>query len=158
MNSYEGFVCCINVYRQIMYETYNIQTSNIFVILMFSLLHQKIIQASVSWPSSGPAFCVVWLLKLPASGWGSHWESSSFVPWIVPYAFRDVSGEVEEWTWISGFMRKSSRKDRASKMQFSVQLNSWDKFLWLYPQFLWELVSWSLLVIWEHLRFVPSSA
>ena len=80
------------------------------------------------WPSSGPKLCVVWLWKMPASGWRSLWESSSFVPWVVPYAFRDVSGAVPEWPWIHGFMRKSSRRDSAPKMRFSLLLNSWDNF------------------------------
>ena len=83
----------------------------------------------LSWPSSGPEFQVVWLWKMPASGGGSLWKSSSFVPWFVPYAFRDVSGAVPEWPWISGFMRKSSRGDSASKMRFSVLLNSRDNFV-----------------------------
>ena len=65
--------------------------------------------ALMSWPTSGPEFCVVWLLKMAASGWGSIWESSSFLPWLVLNAFRDVSGAVPEWPWISGLMRKSSR-------------------------------------------------
>ena len=45
---------------------------------------------------------------MPASGWGSLWESSSFVPWFVLNVFRDISAVVPEWPWISGFMRKSS--------------------------------------------------
>ena len=55
-----------------------------------------------------PNFRVVWLPKMPASGWGSLWQSSSFVPWFVLNAFRDISGVVPEWPWISGFMRMSS--------------------------------------------------
>ena len=58
--------------------------------------------------SSRREFRIVWLPKMPASGWGSLWESSSFVPWFVLNAFRDISGVVPEWPWISGFMRKSS--------------------------------------------------
>ena len=45
---------------------------------------------------------------MPASGWGSLWESSSFVPWFVLNAFRDITGVVPDLSWISGFMRKSS--------------------------------------------------
>ena len=55
-----------------------------------------------------PEFCIVWLPKMPASGWGSLWESSSFVPWFVINAFRDISGVVPEWPWINVFMRKLS--------------------------------------------------
>ena len=51
---------------------------------------------SLSWPSSGPDFRVVWLLKLPASGWESLWELSSYVPWFVLNSFRDVSGAIPE--------------------------------------------------------------
>ena len=64
----------------------------------------------VSWPSSGPEFCAIWLSKMPASGWGAIWELSSFVPWLVLNAFRDVSGAVPAWPWFSEFMRKSSRR------------------------------------------------
>ena len=83
----------------------------------------------MSWPSSGPEFCVIWLLKMPASGWGLLWESSSFVPWLILNMFRDVHGAVPEWPWISGFMRKSSRRANATSMRFSVLLNSCDNFL-----------------------------
>ena len=76
-----------------------------------------------SWPSSGPELCVVWVWRMPASGWGSLWESSSFVRSFLPSAFRDVTGVVPEWRWISGFMRKSSGRDSALKMLFSVLLN-----------------------------------
>ena len=86
-----------------------------------------------SWPSSGPEFRVVWLWKMPASGQASLWESSSFVPWIAPNVFRDVFGAVPEWPWISGFMRKSSRRDNAPNMRFSVLLNSCDNFFLTLP-------------------------
>ena len=88
---------------------------------------------SVSWPSSGPEFRVVWLWKMPAAGWGSLWESSSFVHWLILNTFRDVSGAVPEWPWISGFMRKSSRRANAPSMRFSVLLNSCDNFLVTLP-------------------------
>ena len=55
-----------------------------------------------------PDFRIVRLPKMPASGWGSLWESSSFVPWLVLNAFRDITGVVPDLPWISGFMRKSS--------------------------------------------------
>ena len=82
----------------------------------------------MSWPTSGPEFRVVRFWKMPASGWGSLWESSSFVHWLVPYAIQDVSGLVPEWPWISGFMRNSSRGDEAPNVRFYVPLNSWDNF------------------------------
>ena len=62
--------------------------------------------------------CVVWLVKMLASGWGSLCESSSFVPWFVSNAFQDISRAVPEWPWISGLMRKSSRCDNATNMRF----------------------------------------
>ena len=55
-----------------------------------------------------PEFPVVWLPKMPASGWGSLWESSIFVPWFLLNAFRDITGVVPDLPWISEFMRKSS--------------------------------------------------
>ena len=58
-------------------------------------------------------FSAVWLWETPASGWRSLWESSSFVPWFLRSVFRDVSGAIPEWPWISGFRRKSSRRDAA---------------------------------------------
>ena len=51
---------------------------------------------TTSWPSSGTEFSVIWLWKMPASGWESLRGSSSFVPWLVLNAFRDVSGAVPE--------------------------------------------------------------
>ena len=83
----------------------------------------------LSWPTSGPKFCVVWLRKMPASGWGSLWESSSIVPWFSAFAYRNVPGTVPECVCICGFKRNSSNLDRAPKMWDSVLLNSWDSFL-----------------------------
>ena len=83
----------------------------------------------LSWPSSGSAFCVVWLRKMPASGWGSLWESSSFVLWFSTFLFRNVPGTVPECVRICGFKNTSSNLDRAPKMRDSVLLNSWDSFL-----------------------------
>ena len=70
---------------------------------------------------------------MPASGWGSLWESSSFVPWFMLYVFRDVFGAVPEWAWINGFMRKSSSRYNAPKMKFLVSLSSWDNFFVTIP-------------------------
>ena len=109
----------------------------------------------LSWPSSGPEFCIIWSWKMPASGWRSLWESSSFVPWLVLNAFRDVSGAVPEWPWFSGLMRKSSRSANAPSMQFSVLLNSCDNFFGLSPRIPQKLELCSLLGIWEHSSFVP---
>ena len=77
---------------------------------------------------SGPKTFVVWRWDTPASGWGSFWERSSIVPWLSPYVFRDVFGTDPEWPWIIGLRRNTSSRDRASKMRFSVLLNSWDNF------------------------------
>ena len=84
---------------------------------------------TMSWPTSGPEFCVVWLRKMPASEWGSLWESSSFVPWFSTFVFRNVLGTVPECVRICGFKRKSSNLDRVPKMRDYVLLNSWDIFL-----------------------------
>ena len=83
----------------------------------------------LSWPTFWPEFCVVWLRKMPASGWGSLWESSSFVPWFFTFVFWDVPGTVPEGVRICGFKRNSSNLDRAPKMRDSLLLNSWDSFL-----------------------------
>ena len=66
------------------------------------------LQLLMSRRSFWPEFRIVWLPKTPASGWGSLWESSSFVPWFVLNAFRDITGVVPDLPWISGFMRKVS--------------------------------------------------
>ena len=81
----------------------------------------------------GPKFCVVWPRKMPASGWGSLWESSSFVPWFSTFLFRNVPGTVPECVVICWFKRNSSNLDRAPKMRDSVRLNSWDSFLVTLP-------------------------
>ena len=81
----------------------------------------------MSWRSSRPE------LRGLASDWGSLWESSSFVPWFILNAFRDASGLVPEWPWITGFMRKSSIRASAPSMRFSVLLNSSDNLLVTLP-------------------------
>ena len=78
-------------------------------------------------------FWVVWPQKMPASGWGSLWESSSFVPWFSTFVFRNVPGTVSECVCICWFERKSSNLVRAPKMGDSVLLNSWDSFLVTLP-------------------------
>ena len=68
-----------------------------------------------------------------ASGWGSFWESSSFVPWLVFNAFREGSGVVPERPGSSGFIRKSSSRASAPRMRFSVLLNSFDNLFVTLP-------------------------
>ena len=89
----------------------------------------------LSWPSSGPAFRVIWLWKMPASGWGSLWESSSFVPWLSTFVFRNVSGTVPDCVRICWFRRNSSNLNRAPKMRDFVLLYSLDSFLVTLPLF-----------------------
>ena len=83
--------------------------------------------------SFGPKFCVVWPRKMPASGWGSLWESSSFVPWFSTFVLRNVPGTVSKCVCICWFERNSSNLNRAPKMRDSVLLNSWDSFLLTLP-------------------------
>ena len=59
---------------------------------------------------------------------------------VVPYAFQDVSGAVPEGPSISGFIRKSSRRDSAPNMWFSVQLTPATTSLWLFLNFLRNLI------------------
>ena len=84
---------------------------------------------TMSRATSGPEFCVTWLQKMPASGWGSLWESSSFVPWFSTIVFRNVPGTVPECVRICRFKGNSSNLETAPKMRDSVLLNSWDSFL-----------------------------
>ena len=104
-------------------------------------------EVGVSWRSSGPEFCVIWPWKRPASGRGSFWEPSSFVPWLVFNASRDGSGVVPECPGSSGFIRKSSSRASAPRMRFSVLLNSFDSLLWPFPQFPQKLELYSLPAI-----------
>ena len=60
-------------------------------------------------------------------------ESSSFVPWLSTFVFRNVSGTVPECIRICWFRRNSSNLDKAPKMRDSVLLNSWDSFLLTLP-------------------------
>ena len=65
-----------------------------------------------SWPTSGPRFCVIWVRKMPASGWGSLWDSSSFVPWFSTLVFRNSSG-VRPYVWVQDkfvYFRQSAQK------------------------------------------------
>ena len=62
-------------------------------------------------------------------------ESSSFVPWLSMFVFRNVSGTVPECVRICWFRRNSSNLDKAPKMRDSVLLNSWDRFLLTLPSF-----------------------
>ena len=110
----------------------------------------------MSWPSSGPEFRVAWLWVLPTSRWGSLGGSSSIGPWFMPYAVWSVSGAIPEWIWISGFMRKLSRRDSAPKMRFLSYWTPGTDFSLLYPVLLRKLEWYSLLVIWEHLSSEPN--
>ena len=74
------------------------------------------IKLFLSRQSFGPEFCVVWPRKKPASGWGSIWDSSSFVPWFSTFEFRNVPGTVSEGVVICWFKRNSSNLGRAPKM------------------------------------------
>ena len=91
------------------------------------------IEYQLSWPTSGPELCVVWVRKMPVLGWGSLWELSSFVPWFSTFVFRNVPGTVPECVRICGFKRNSSNLDIAPKMRDSVLLHSWDSFLVTMP-------------------------
>ena len=93
---------------------------------------------TISWPSSGPAFCVVWLSKMHASGWWSLRELSSFVPWFfqvcVSECSRNGSG-VRPYLWVQEefvYFRQSTI------MRDSVLLNSWNSFLLTLPSIYWE--------------------
>ena len=83
--------------------------------------------------SSKSEFWVVWPQKMPASGWGSLWEPSSFVPWFSTFVFQNVPGTVSECVRICWFKRNSSNLDRVPKKRDSVLLNSWDSFLVTLP-------------------------
>ena len=98
-------------------------------------VHKTLIQngENLSRQSFGPRFCVVWPRKMPASGWGSLWESSSFVPWFSTFVFRNVPGTVPECVVICWFKRNLSNLDRGPKMRDSVRLNSWDSLLVTLP-------------------------
>ena len=60
-------------------------------------------------------------------------ESSSFVPWLSTFVFRNVLGTVPECVVICWFKRNSSNLDNAPKIRDSVLLNSWDSFLVTLP-------------------------
>ena len=81
----------------------------------------------------GQSFGVIWPWKEPASGRGSFWEISSFVPWLVFNACRDGSGVVPECPGSSGFIRKSSSRASAPRTQSSVPLNSFDSLFMTLP-------------------------
>ena len=98
--------------------------------------------------SFGPKFCVVWPRKMPASGWWSLWESSSFVPWFSTPVFRNVPGTVLECVVICWLKTNSSNLDRAPKMRDSVRPNSWDSFLVTLPSIVSEnCVIYSSLIL-----------
>ena len=95
--------------------------------LNFNRLFNRLIPNELSWPTPGPQFCVVWLLKMIASGWGSLWESSSFVPWLSTFVFRNVPGTFPECVRICGLRRNLFNLDGAPKML------DWDSFLVTLP-------------------------
>ena len=118
---------------------------NVSVLLIHHSLRNRVIDkitwSCVSWPSAlslRTPVVMSWRssrpeVRRPASGWGSLWESSSFVPWFILNTFRNVSRVVKEWPWRSGFMRKTSSRASAPSMRFSVLLNSCDNFLATIP-------------------------
>ena len=103
------------------------------VIFSLEAFLQKSTRVSVSQQSSRSEFWAFWPQKMPASGWGSLWELSSFVPWFSAFVFRNVPGTVSECVVICWFKRNSSNLDRASEMRDSILLNSWDSFLVTLP-------------------------
>ena len=112
-----------------------------------SFLHRSS-KPKLSRQSFGPEYCVVWPRKMPASGWGSLWESSSFVPWFITFVFRNVHGTVPECVRNCWFKRNSSDLDRAPKMRDSVLLYSWDSFLVTLPSISSEIcVIYSSLIL-----------
>ena len=102
-------------------------------------MRKKLTREQIFWTNllsratSGPEFCVIWLRKMPASGWGSLWELPSFVPWFSTFVFLGVPGTVPECVRICWFKRNSFNLDRAPKIWDSVRLNSWDSFLVTLP-------------------------
>ena len=100
----------------------------------------------LSWSSSGPEFCTIWPWR-PASGWGSFWESSSFVPWLILNAFLEGSGVVPECPCSNGFMRKLSRRAKAPRMRFFVLLNSFDSLFVTLPSISSE--TWVMWSYWD---------
>ena len=91
----------------------------------FIYLYASSMSESIEWRD--------WQTEGPTPGWGSLWESSSFVPWFFTYVFRNVPGTVPECVRICGFKSNSSNLDRAHKMRDSVLLNSWESFLVTLP-------------------------
>ena len=122
------------------------QEEHMIIVMDKSTQEENSSEPLLSRQSFGPKFCVVWPRNMPASGWGSLWESSSFVPWFSTFVFRNVSGTVSECVRICWFKRNSSNLDRAPKMRDSVLLNSWDSFLLNLP-----LISSETCVIYSSL-------
>ena len=102
--------------------SWSFSNPKIFALAFF--MHETLLSRQSFWPE----FCVVWSRKMPASGWGSVWESSSFVPWFSTFVFRNVPGTVSEFVLICGFKRNSSYLDRTPRMRDSLLLNSRDSF------------------------------
>ena len=125
--------------QQLISKVYGRQASNEIVAMnviarsLTVFFCMKVSKNWIPWPTSGPKFCVVWLRKMPAAGWGSLRESSSFVPRFSTFVFRNVPGTVPECVRICGFRRNSSNLDRAPKIRDSVLLNSWDSFFVTLP-------------------------
>ena len=105
--------------------------------------------------SSGPEFSIVWLWETLVSEWGSLWESSSFVPWFVPSAFRDVSGVDPECPELAGSEETHQFGRERLKCDFPSYWTPETVSLSLYPQFSQRLEWYKPLVIWGHLCFAP---
>ena len=85
-----------------------------------------------------------WPRMRSASGWGSFWESSSFVPWLIINAIPEGSGVVPERPGSSGFIRKSSSQASAPRILFCVLLNSFDNLFVTLPSIsseTWDMYS-----------------
>ena len=112
-----------------------------------------------SWPSSGPEFCVFWLWEMLASGWGSFWESSSFVSCLCRMRSRTSPERFRSGPELAG--SEEDRQDGIASLKcgFPSYWTPEITCLLLYLQFPRKLEWCSLLVIWviwEHLSFVPS--
>ena len=99
-------------------------------------LYGRVWRLLLSRGTSGPEFCVIWPRKMPALGWRSLWESSSFVPWFSTFVFRNVPGTVPECVRICEFKRNPSNPKCGT-------LSGWTPgtvFQWLCLQSLQKLV------------------
>ena len=137
---------CFDLRRGILTAELPLTGRAVFFLLSWRCTGAKYVNSSWtlvsrSWSFSGPEFHVVWLSKKPVQDEDHSGSSPHSFPGLCHMRCW-TSPEQGNTLWISGFMRQTSRCDKASNMLCSVLLNCWDNLFLNLPSISSE--TWSM--------------